>query len=171
MGARKWPRSLTIRGERSMERTSFAALRIIALGNPDRGDDGAALLVASRFQGRVPVILAGRPGMGLLDLMSPSRRCILLDVTRTGSPPGTIHRIPLEDLTPDSLPDARVSSHGLGPGEALALGRALGRDLPEGVFIGIEGEDFGQGARLSGTVRRNLVRLEEMTRTCLEERG
>ena len=143
------------------------SLSIIALGNPDRRDDGAALLVASRFEGEVPLVLAGRPGVGLLDLMIPSRTCVLLDVTRSGAPPGTLHRIPLQALDPESLPDARVSSHGFGPGEAIALGRALGRELPKGLFLGIEGGDFAQGRTISAAVLQNLDRMEKMIRKFL----
>ena len=145
-----------------MGQTSGPDVRIVALGNPDRGDDGAAMLVASRFQGRVPVVLAGRPGAGLLDLMAPSGWCLLLDVTCSGSPAGTLHEIPLEELTPGTLPDARVSSHGFGPGEALALGRALGRKLPRGLFLGIEGVNFRQGGEMSQEVLNNLAGMEAM---------
>jgi hydrogenase maturation protease len=154
-----------------MKRVAAASLRIIALGNPDRGDDGAALQVASRFRGRIPVVLAGRPGTGLLDLMLPSETCILLDVTVSGAPPGTVHEIPLDVLTPESLPDARVSSHGFGPGEALALGRALGRKLPRGLFLGIEGEAFGAGAGFSDAVKRGMSALEQRIREFLKTEG
>lgn len=154
-----------------MAQTSASAVRIVALGNPDRGDDGAAMLVASRFQGRVPVVLAGRPGPGLLDLMVPSEWCLLLDVTYSGSPPGTLHGIPLEELTPETLPDARVSSHGFGPGEALALGRALGRKLPRGLFLGIEGKDFQLGGAMSGEVLESLDRLEALVDQALGQAG
>ncbi len=140
---------------------------IVALGNPDRGDDGAVLRVAARFQGEAPVVLAGRPGASLLDLLSPERDTILLDVVRSGSTPGTLHRIPLSELDPDLLPDLRVSSHGFGPGEAIALARALGRPLPGGVFLGIEGEHFEPGRDLSPAVRQALPRLEEAVREML----
>ncbi|MFC1574606.1 hydrogenase maturation protease [Gemmatimonadota bacterium] len=146
-------------------------IRIVALGNPDRGDDGAALIVAARFQTEAPVVLAGRPGPGLLDLLPPDRDCLLLDVTSSGAPPGTLRQIPLDILSPASLPDARISSHGFGPGEAFALARALGRQLPHGHFIGIEGECYEVGARLSPAVEEALPRFEEMIRAVLSRFG
>ena len=166
-------------------------VRIVALGNPDRGDDGAALAVAARLKegvggvqamggaglteedgepGQVRVILAGRPGPGLLDLLPPDEFCLLLDTTSSGAPPGTVHEISLEALTPDLLPDLRVSSHGFGPGEALALARALGRSLPEGVFLGIEGGVFDLGESFSPAVQEALPRYRQAVRRVLEEK-
>ena len=142
-------------------------VRIVALGNQDRGDDGAALLVAARFETEASLVLAGRPGPGLLDLLPPDRDCLLLDVTSSGPPPGTLHQFPLEGLNPGLLPDARVSSHGFGPGEALALARTLGRRLPAGYFIGIEGEYYELGTGLSPAVEEALPRFEEMVREAL----
>lgn len=144
-------------------------LRIVALGNPDRGDDGAALLVASRFvdDPRALTVLAGRPGVDLLDLLPARDRCLLMDVTWSGSPPGTIHRIPLEELDPAVLPDLRVSSHGFGPGEALSLARAMGKPLPHGLFLGIEGRSYDAGDGLSSEVRETLPKLEQEVRRFL----
>jgi hydrogenase maturation protease len=148
--------------------TEERGVRIVALGNQDRGDDGAALLVAERFSDAASVIMAGRPGSGLIDLLSPCQSCILLDVTSSGAPAGTIHQIPLDDLNPATLPDARVSSHGFGPGEALALARTLGRQLPNGYFIGIEGECYDLGTGLSPAVEGALPLFEEKIRRALE---
>lgn len=139
----------------------------MALGNPDRGDDGAALAVAERLQEETTVILAGRPGPQLLDLLPEDDPCILLDVTWSGAPPGTLVRIPLAELTPGLLPDLRVSSHGFGPGEALALARALGRRLPPGVFLGIEGESYEMGAGPSPAVLARLPELEDRVRASI----
>lgn len=142
--------------------------RIIALGNPDRGDDGAALLVADRFGEEAVVVSAGRPGPALLDLLSPDRPCILLDVTVSGASPGSIQERTLDLLDPSVLPDSRVSSHGFGPGEALALARILQRSLPPGYFIGVEGESFELGAELSPRVRAALPEFERRIRALLK---
>jgi len=161
-------------------RSPLPAVTILALGNPDRGDDGAALLASKRLEEEVQkaavaaaegtgtvrpaappprVVAAGRPGAGLLDLLPEDGPCLLMDVVCSGSPPGTLHRIPLREINPAVLPDLRTSSHGFGPGEALALGRALGRRIPEGYFLGIEGASFGPGESPSAAVERNLADL------------
>lgn len=161
-------------------------VRIVALGNPDRGDDGAALALAAGLRelleggggdrdpndgmpGQVTVVMAGKPGPGLLDLLPPEEFCILLDATCTGVPPGTIYKIPLGEVTTDLLPDLRVSSHGFGPGEALALGRALGRTLPPGYFLGIEGKRYGPGEELSLEVLAALPGCRESVLKILRE--
>ena len=133
----------------------------------DRGDDGAALLVAGRFRDVVSVIMAGRPGAGLLELLPPDQGCILLDVTSSGAPAGTLHRFALDELNPATLPDAHVSSHGFGPSEALDLGRTLGRPLPQGYFIGIEGGCYDLGSGLSPAVEEALPRFEGLVREAL----
>jgi len=140
-------------------------VKVIVLGNPDRGDDGAAMVVGARIQDRVQVVLAGRPGPSLLDLLPEDEVCILMDVTCSGAPPGTIRKVPLSQLTPELLPDLRLSSHGFGAGETLALARALGRSLPTGYFLGIEGERYELGGGFSPAVEEKLTPLE----TLLEE--
>jgi len=137
---------------------------IIALGNPDRGDDGAALLAAERLREEAMVVPAGRPGLALLGLLTPDRPCILLDVTVSGAPPGSIHESDLQELDPSVLPDSRLSSHGFGPAETFALARSLGRTLPRGKFMGIEGESFRLGEGLSPRVRSALHGFEERIR-------
>lgn len=155
-------------GRLHMSEVDFQRVQIVALGNPDRGDDGAALLIAERFRAEVPVVLASRPGPALLELLRDDRVSVLLDVTVTGAPPGTIHSLPLASLRPGVLPDARVSSHGFGAAEALELARSLGRPVTRGHFVGIEGERFELGAGLSDAIVAALDRFEEAVREQLE---
>lgn len=138
--------------------------RLIALGHPHRGDDGAALKAAAQVQGEV--LLAGRPGAGLLELLD--RPVILCDVVCSGRPPGSIVRMPLSSVAGASLREARSSSHGLGPADALALALALGRELPEGDFVGIEGQDFTAGAGLSAEVEAALPAFVAALQDALE---
>jgi hydrogenase maturation protease len=142
---------------------------VIALGNDDAGDDGAALSAARTLaEEGVEVVLAGRPGIGLLDLLDPSARTVLLDVVRTGAAPGTLVTLPLDALHAHAVARARVSSHDLGPGEALQLADALGRPLPEGIFVGIEGACFTPGAPLSPGVREGMAALVDAARRAVQ---
>ena len=135
--------------------SSNARVRIICLGNPHASDDGAALALAEHLEEHA-VLRAGRPGAGLLDLLEGSAPVVLVDATRTGAAPGTIHRLSLEALAGSSIAEPNVSSHGFGPAEALQLGRVLGRALPAGVFVGVEGTEFGPGDTLTPAVRDAL---------------
>ena len=154
-------------GEGSSGAKVRGSVRMVALGNPDRSDDGAALIVAERFRSEAEVILAGRPGLALLDYLPPDRVCLLLDVTVSGAPPGTIHIHSLEEVSRRVLTGSGVSGHSFGPAEALSLARSLGRCLPMGAFVGIEGGDFTLGEALSPPVERALPALEKAVRESL----
>jgi hydrogenase maturation protease len=137
--------------------------RVIYLGNPNAGDDGAALRAAEQIAAPSSV-RAGRPGAGLLDLLEGDEPVVLVDVTKSGSRPGTIHRLPLNELVDAALSAPSLSSHGFGPSEALELGRVLGRPLPEGSFVGIEGLHFDPGQDLSPEVESAVPALVETVR-------
>lgn len=129
--------------------------RIIALGNEVAGDDAAAIYAARELADEFEVTLAGRPGARLLELLDPLDPpdgvgpTVLVDVTRSGQAPGHIVSLSLAALAEAAIAGAQTSSHGFGPGEALRLGAALGRPLPPGRFVGIEGRQFGIGQPLS----------------------
>jgi hydrogenase maturation protease len=125
---------------------------IIALGNLDRGDDAAGLLVARRLR---ELGIGAREhtgeGLALLESWSGAAHVILIDTVLTGAPAGTIARFDGREarVVRDKL---RASTHAFGVAEALELGRVLGR-LPESVTIyGIEGEQFDPGSRPSEAV-------------------
>lgn len=141
---------------------------VICLGNPHAGDDGAALLAADSLAG-CAIVRAGRPGPGLLDLLEREGPVVLVDVTQSGEAPGTLHHLDLGELTSAAVAGPNVSSHGFGPAQTLALGQALGRPMPPGHFIGIEGQRFEAGEELSPAVREGLPALVEAIRRSVEE--
>lgn len=136
----------------------------MALGNEDAGDDAAALLASRSLEADADVIRAGRPGPGLLDLLKPGRPVVLLDVIRSGAPAGTLHRISLEELAERVRARVPASSHGFGPAETLALGRELGRALPRGTLLGVEGTAFGPGEEPGPAVRAAIPELAAAAR-------
>jgi hydrogenase maturation protease len=144
-----------------------AAVTLIALGNADAGDDGAALQAARAAAATLPgcaLVEAGRPGVDLLDLLESARRVVIVDVVRSNAPPGTLHAMPLDALLTRADARPQPSSHGVGPAEALRLADALGRPLPRGTFVGIEGRAFSPGAPLSPEVRGGMTELVEAVR-------
>ncbi len=125
-------------------------VRVIALGNSMAGDDGAALAAVARLgEDEAGIVRAGRPGVGLIDLLDGDRPTVLVDVTRSGAPAGSVLRLPLREVPDAVRADPQTSSHGFGPAEALRLARVLGRRMPPGEFVGIEGERYGPGGELS----------------------
>ncbi|MFO7562360.1 MAG: hydrogenase maturation protease [Enhygromyxa sp.] len=149
-------------------------VRVIALGSPHGGDDEAALAVARALANanaepdpEVELILAGRPGAGLVDLLDTAAPIVLLDVVRSAASAGTIVELPLHELHERALAADQVSSHGFGPAEALRLAAALGRPLPRGCFLGIEGQSFDLGAAPSPAVRARLPEFERRARAAI----
>jgi hydrogenase maturation protease len=103
-----------------------AGARVVALGQPAAGDDGAgcAVLEALRERG-VPdgVRLERLPEpSALVPLLAEPGALIVLDAV-VGPPPGQVLVLSPEELARKRL--QAVSSHGLGVAEALELGRAL----------------------------------------------
>ena len=124
---------------------------VLAIGNPDRGDDGFGPAVAQRLWGRVhpTVRILERSGDALALIEDwdgiPS---VVIDAMAPISEPGQVHRF---DLTDSPLPIgfAPSSSHAFGVAETVELARSLGR-LPQClVAYLVEGEQFGTGAPLS----------------------
>src|SRR5690606_29930488 len=109
-------------------------VRVLALGNPMASDDGAAIEAAQRVAPRpgVEIVIAGRPGAGLLDLLDPDVPLVLVDVVRMGGKIGSVVELPLAEVQRASVDGKPISSHGFGPAQALALAEALGRPLPRG---------------------------------------
>jgi hydrogenase maturation protease len=137
---------------------------VIGVGNSYRGDDEAGLAVAQRLRARlhgVEVVESDGEPTRLLDAWTGARLAIVVDAVHShDAPPGHVHRF---DVGPEglALTESLPSTHGMGPGDAIALGRALGR-LPERLLIyGIEGDDFGEGAAITLQVARAIDEVVE----------
>jgi hydrogenase maturation protease len=146
---------------------------VIVLGNEAAGDDGAALAAAqiATVDADIDVVPAGRPGVDLLDLLDAGAPVVLVDVVRTGALPGARVELPLDAILERAVASAPASSHGFGPAEALALARSLGRSLPRGVFLGIEGAHFEAGAPLTVEVAAAVPALAAAIQRVAAELG
>lgn len=130
---------------------------LIGVGNPDRGDDGAGPIVASRLRlPEVEVRLARGEATELLQLFSGRDRVYVVDAVVSGQAPGTLHRLDGHDL-PGFM--RSTSTHGLGLAEAVELARVLGSLPRELVVLGIEAADLTPGAVLSAPVSEAVDRL------------
>ncbi len=103
---------------------------------------------------------ADRPGPKLLEIMAGETAVVVIDAMRAGSPPGTICLIDGDQL---ERYGERISSHGLGVADVLAIGAQLG-DLPDQLWlIGIE---VGRAPHWE-----QLVELVQASRDQLQLRG
>ncbi len=136
-------------------------LLVVGIGNELRGDDGAGVAVARRLKQRAEVDileLQGEP-TALLDAWSGYDAVILIDTMRSGAPPGTIRRI---DASREPLPaglGGSTSTHAMGLGETVELGRRLDRLPARVVLYAIEGRQFETGMGVSGEVGAVLEEL------------
>jgi hydrogenase maturation protease len=135
-------------------------LLVMGIGNDFRRDDGAGREIARHVRA------AGLPGVvveehtrdvaDMLQAWSDFDTVILADAVCSGAPPGTVFRF---DAGKGPLPEIfgrQVSSHGMGPAEAIELARALG-ELPGRMIVyGVEGADFGDGTEISAAVIRGV---------------
>lgn len=149
-----------------MPGSSSGRALVVGLGSPDRSDDAAGLEAVRLLALLAPpdVRVAALPGReaDLLDLWTGAPLAVVIDAVSSGAPPGTVHRLDaLGDVLPVSPP--HPSSHGLGLGEIIALGKVLGQLPDRLVVVGIEAARFGPGRGLSAPVRRGVLRALEVT--------
>jgi len=135
--------------------------RVIVLGSRTACDDDAALEAVESMCLDAEVVMAGRPGPGLVDLLDPDVPTVLVDAVVAPLEPGSVVEFALADLVERAGSGASVSSHGLGGGQALRLVRALGRRLPPGTFIGIVAGNTKPGQGRSSAVSTGLPSLRD----------
>lgn len=128
---------------------------VIGIGNPDRGDDAAGVLVARKVHGGR--VIEWADCSVLMDLWDSHDDVIIVDAMNSGLPPGTVQRF---DVLAEQLPArAFPSSHAFGVAETIELARSLGR-LPDRLVVyGIEVADLELGMHLSEEVAEAVDRL------------
>ena len=142
------------------------SVRILGIGNPMRGDDGAgpaAVGMLSDLPPNVELRAGTADPAALVDWLSEARRAILIDAAAPAGHPGRVRRIPWGTQAPIRS-DPATSTHGFGVAEALALADAMGELPPEVVLWTIEGQSFGEGEGLSPAVAAGLPNLASNVR-------
>lgn len=148
------------------------SLLVLAIGNPDRGDDAVAWEIAAALEGRLPegaTLLRSRGDLlATIDCWQPASAMICIDASAPGGQPGRITRF---DLAKGPLPVEceAVSSHAFGLGQTLALARMLGMTPAQTIIYAVEGLEFATGAPLSEGVAAAIAPASEAILT--EARG
>jgi len=146
-------------------------MQIIGCGNPERGDDGAGLLVVERLRelGIEALAVTTRtcPGEAteLLSAWCGVDALIVVDAVVTGAPVGTVHRW---DGIPPAASCPSASTHGLGVIQALRLAQVLGC-VPKLLEVyGIEGKRFEPGSPPSPKVKAAAEDLAQQIRSTIQ---
>ncbi len=143
-------------------RTGPARRVVIGIGNPYRGDDGAGPEVVRRVRERAPawVVVVEHDGepSGLLDLWENANLAVVVDAVRSSRGEfGRFHRVEVDACAGKFPAVSAVSSHGVGPGDAVELARALDRLPDRLVLYGIEGTRFSPGLGLSPELEPSIA--------------
>jgi hydrogenase maturation protease len=104
-------------------------------------------------------------GVSLMEQLADSEAAVVIDAMSSDAKPGTIRRF---DASAQPLPAQifRHSTHAFGIGQAIEMGRALGK-LPRRLIVyGIESQDFEAGTQLSPAVE---LSIETVARRVLRE--
>lgn len=138
-------------------------LTIIGCGNTNRSDDGVGVYVAQQLQAwlgehprqNVRVFDAGTGGMEVMFQARGSSVLVIVDASQTGSQPGSIYRVPGEELSSDR--GASYSLHDFRWDHALYAGRRIFReDFPDDVTVFlIEAATLELGLTLSPLVKQS----------------
>jgi len=130
---------------------------VIGVGNQDRGDDAAGLLIARQLRLRalphVSVVEETGEGAALMDVWQTAKASIvfLIDAVSSGREPGFIYRL---DASARQIPASffHYSTHAFSVAEAVEMARVLGELPPHLVIYGIEGKQFAIGGTCSPAV-------------------
>lgn len=122
---------------------------VVGIGNPDRGDDAAGMLVARAL---TTTRVKELPDCtSLLDVWESENVVVVVDAMRSGREPGSVTRY---DALREVLPVKSFSStHSFGLAETVELARALNRLPGRLVIFGIEAGIFDHGHRVSAAVK------------------
>ncbi len=149
---------------------------IVACGNLLRGDDGlgAYVLMELTKSGVPRGVTLIEAGTGVLDILlhaEKDEKLVIIDAVKSGNPPGTIYRIPVNQLSA-SMGNG-LTFHDLAPQDLLAMGRAmLGKDLSRRLIVlGVEVKSMEFGVGLSPEVKEALPKLVELVREEMADRG
>ncbi|MEQ8965492.1 MAG: hydrogenase maturation protease [Azospirillaceae bacterium] len=129
------------------------SIRVIAIGNPARGDDAVGPAIGRALAALAPpaeILAHSGEAAGLVELLSGCRAALLVDAGLSGGVPGTLAVL---DAADGPLPRvAAASTHALGLVEAVELARALGALPPVCRLYAVEAAQFAPGAPLDPAV-------------------
>lgn len=151
---------------------SGPSLVVIGCGNLLRGDDGVGPICIRHLwetdggvPGGVVLVDGGTAGMDVAFKMKAARRVILIDAAATGAEPGTVFRVPGEEL--EALPPLEgLHTHSFRWDHALAFGRWLLADqYPADITVYlIEMARADPGADLTPAVAAAMHRVADLIR-------
>jgi hydrogenase maturation protease len=141
---------------------------VVGCGNLLRGDDGVGpVLIRHLWDRGVPtgarLVDGGTAGMDVAFQMRGAQRVVIVDASATGAAPGTVYRVPGEEL--GELPPLEgLHTHSFRWDHAIAFARwALAEACPTDITVFlIEAAGVDLGAELSEPVRTAMEQVIEL---------
>jgi len=144
---------------------------LAGIGNPLRGDDAAGIVavrgMSSELRDTVTVLEVQADVTDLIEHLQGYDVAIIVDATRSGSMPGTIHRF---DASATSLVEGRggLTTHGMSVGSAIELARKQGAFPRKVLVFGIEASQFIHGAAMSPEVKEAIQTVHTLIKRELD---
>jgi hydrogenase maturation protease len=142
-------------------------LTIIGCGNLNRCDDAVGVIIAQKLQdifkenplSNLHIYDCGTAGMEVMFQARGSQKLIIIDACSTGSEPGTIYKVPGQEL--EALPEPSYSLHDFRWDHALAAGKKIFQEeFPKDVTVYlIEAENLGLGLEISPRLQPAITQV------------
>jgi len=149
---------------------------VLGVGNVLLRDEGIGVRTVERlqldyrFSSNVELMDGGTLGLRLLDPISQADYVIVVDAVQNGQAPGTLYRLPTEELA--KRVTFKNSLHQLDLVETLAYCDILGMRPEEAVIIGIEPADISPwGTELTEVVQSRFSELCDRVLKEIERAG
>ncbi len=149
-------------------------IRIIGIGNRDRGDDAVGPVVVQALQGRLPKYVSAFEHSGevagLMDCMDGAEAVYLVDAAAMGLEPGSLRAF---NASKGPLPSlgGGYSSHAMGVSEAVELARALNVLPPVCRVFAVEAATFAAGDGLSAPVDAAIPQVTQALLDAIAQEG
>ncbi len=139
---------------------------ILGIGNVLLKDEGIGVHVVRRLQHAplppgVEVVDGGTMGLDLLWRMEDREKVILIDVVRSGEPPGTVFRFHPGDIARVSNRE-KLSFHQAGLFDMLKIADLMDKQLPEMIIIAIEPKDISMGTEPTPELAAKIPYLADL---------
>ncbi|MDJ0658275.1 MAG: hydrogenase maturation protease [Crocosphaera sp.] len=142
-------------------------LTVIGCGNLNRCDDAVGVIIAQKLQehfqdqnlSNLKIYDCGTAGMEVMFQARGSEKLIIVDACSTDSEPGTIYKVPGNEL--EELPEPSYSLHDFRWDHALAAGRKIFKEeFPNDVTVYlIEAENLGLGLEISASLKNSVEQV------------
>jgi len=134
-------------------------IMVMGIGNVLMQDDGVGVHVIRQLEAmdlppEVELVDGGTHSYDLLDYFSQADFCIVVDAMHAGGKPGTVYRVPLEEL--DLSPNPNIQSlHEMSFAEAVYMLQLEGYN-PQMLVYGVEPHTVDLGLELTPVVAEQV---------------